>query len=113
MFICADREYCIRIFQNLIQNCIKHASGDIKINILQRDNHVNLIVKNPLPEDANICVERIFDRFYTADTSRKKVSGLGLSIVALLAEKMQGKAIAFMNNGELSICVELVVWLNK
>jgi signal transduction histidine kinase len=34
-----------------------------------------------------IDVDRIFDRFYTGDKDRSKSTGLGLSIVGLLAEQ--------------------------
>ncbi len=113
VFIYAVREYCMRILQNLIQNCISHSSGDIEISVCQSDYVVNLILKNPVPENVEINVERIFDRFYNADRSRNKVSGLGLSIVALLADKMGGKVTAVMRNGELSLCIAFKAWTKE
>lgn len=113
IFIIADREYCLRILQNLIQNCINHSAGDIEIIVLQAFDNVELTVINPVSESADIDVQRIFDRFYTADKSRKKVSGLGLSIVALLAEKMGGDTAASMRDGVLRISIGFQAWIDK
>ena len=45
-------------------------------------------------------MERIFDRFYTSDTSRsRKRTGLGLAIVKELTERMGGEATAGLKDG--------------
>ncbi|MNN81956.1 sensory histidine kinase CreC [compost metagenome] len=52
-------------------------------------------------------VSRIFERFYTADTSRRTTTGLGLSIVKLLAEQLGGSASAALQDGIIEIRTEL------
>ena len=53
-------------------------------------------------------VDRIFDRFYTADASRtSKNTGLGLAIAKELAERMGGSITARVDGGMLEIRVKL------
>jgi signal transduction histidine kinase len=52
-------------------------------------------------------VKCLFERFYTSDQARSKTTGLGLSIVKLLAEQMGGTAEARLKENELAIQVEL------
>ncbi|MDQ0174940.1 hypothetical protein [Bacillus chungangensis] len=39
----------------------------------------------------NIDVTRLFDRFYTKDKARNQHTELGLSIVSILTEKLNGR----------------------
>ncbi len=105
-FVLADREMTIRIIQNLIRNCIAHSKGDITVQMLVNKNAV-ISFKNPVKNEVEIDVNRLFDRFYTADKARGKNTGLGLSIVKLLAEQMGGNASACLLKGEIDIRVEL------
>lgn len=56
-------------------------------------------------------VERLFERFYTADKARNS-TGLGLSIVKLLTEQMEGKTGAILKENKLEILVELPLYKN-
>lgn len=49
-----------------------------------------------------IAVGRLFDRFYTVESSRNS-SGLGLSIAKILVERMGGNISAQYQNSKLSI----------
>ncbi len=82
----ADVNMTLRIIQNLLRNCVAHASHSVKVELKQEDR-VSLQIKNDMKLDSQIDVTRIFDRFYVADSSRK-TTGLGLSIVKLLATNM-------------------------
>lgn len=112
LFVRADENYTTRILQNLIQNCITHSVGDIEIELKNIGNVVILSVKNPVQKDIDLNVQHIFDRFYTADKSRGKASGLGLTVVNLLITKMGGRAIASLENAMLEIQIEFLKWMD-
>ena len=100
----ADEECLRRIFHNLIQNALQHGSGGIVI----RQEEDNLIFENIVPETSRPDPEHIFDRFYKADSARRKgSSGLGLFIVKELAERMGGSVHAFLEGDKLRITLTL------
>lgn len=106
IFALIDREMTIRIIRNLIHNCINHSAGDIAVKVMA-ENYAVISFENPVKNISQIDVERVFERFYTADKSRGKTTGLGLSIVKLLAEEMGGNAKAILKGDMLEIRVEL------
>lgn len=94
IFIEGDKMILQRIVQNLISNMLKYASSYAKISLTQKD-HVELSFANKIQDSKKIDVNLLFEKFYTADKSRSSGStGLGLSIVKLLAEKINAKAVA-------------------
>jgi signal transduction histidine kinase len=109
VYVLADREMTTRIIQNLIRNCLIHSSGDITVQVMAKKCAI-ISFKNPVKKEAELDPKRLFDRFYTADKARSKSTGLGLSIVKLLAEQMGGNASASLQNGEIDIRVELPLW---
>lgn len=108
VFAKASREAVIRIVQNLIRNCIQHSDGNIEVQVLAEKNAI-ISFKNSVKNDCEIDIKHIFDRFYTADNTRSKTTGLGLSIVRLLAEQMGGSTSALLQDGVLDIRVELPI----
>lgn len=106
VFALADQEMTVRIVQNLIRNCIAHSAGDVVVGLSTSNNAV-ILFENQVNNDAEIDVKRIFDRFYTGDRARSKNTGLGLSIVKLLAEQMGGAVAAEFQGNKIIIKVEL------
>ena len=107
VLVTADREKTVRIIQNLVRNCIHHSAGDINVDVSESEELARLTISNPVLNPSSLQPERLFDRFYTAEKSRRKSTGLGLSIVRLLAEQMNGRAYASLDGNMLSITVEL------
>jgi signal transduction histidine kinase len=106
VYLSADKEMVTRIVQNLIRNCTQHSDGDLRVQIIvQKD--VILSFSNPVKKSADIDVSKIFDRFYTGDKARSHSTGLGLSIVKLLAQQMGGSAMASLQDNILDIRVTL------
>lgn len=106
VFIQADKDMTIRVVQNLIRNASEHSDSDIEVKIIS-GNSAKLLFRNSVPNGSDIIdVKQIFDRFYTGDKARSKTTGLGLSIVKLLAEEMGGSTDASMEDGYLEIQVE-------
>lgn len=100
----ADEECLRRIFHNLIQNALLHGSGEIVI----RQEESSLIFENMVSETSRPDMEHIFDRFYKADSARRKgSSGLGLFIVKELAERMNGSVYAQLEENRLRITLTL------
>lgn len=104
IFISADKELITRIVQNLIRNCIQHSDGDIKVVLLSKDE-AGITFSNLVKKPFEIDVSKIFERFYTGDRARSHSTGLGLSIVKLLAETMGGSVNATMEGNNLVINV--------
>ncbi|SED13250.1 Signal transduction histidine kinase [Paenibacillus sp. GP183] len=106
IFVHADKEMVTRIIHNLIRNCIQHSNGDIQVSLLTADKAV-ISFRNPVINASSIDVKRLFDRFYTGDQARSHSTGLGLSIVRILAGQMGGNTGASIQGGFLEIRVEL------
>ncbi|MGL4107440.1 sensor histidine kinase [Clostridium sp. LP20] len=106
IFIVSDKELVNRIVQNLISNCLKHSQGDVKVKLIA-ENKTIISFQNPIKNSSNIDPSKLFDRFYTGDKARSNSTGLGLSIVKLLAEKMGGSAEAYVKGDILDIRVKL------
>lgn len=87
-----DTDGYMRIVNNLIQNVIAHSHADkIEISLSRQGKTMKLRL-----EDNGVGIEKedlkhIFERLYKCDKGRsEKGSGLGLSIVRQLVEKMDG-----------------------
>nr|WP_026884523.1 HAMP domain-containing sensor histidine kinase [Clostridium akagii] len=106
IFVFADKEMVMRIIQNLIRNCVQHCNCDVDVRLMSMENAV-ISFSNPVKNASEIDVNRIFDRFYTADKTRSSNTGLGLSIVKLLAKQMGGSVGASLQDGLLDIRVRL------
>ena len=108
VFVLGDKNMLIRIIENLLNNCAKHSLGDIYIKIEFLQN-AKITFTNPINQDTNINVDKLFHRFYTSDSTRNKSTGLGLSIVEFLVKQMDGNVGAYLNKTDhtLSIFFEI------
>jgi len=103
IFIESDKMILQRIVQNLISNILKYGSSYVKISLAQKE-HVELSFANKVEDPKKIDVNLLFQKFYTADRSRSSGStGLGLSIVKLLAEKINAQAVAEIEDDILTL----------
>lgn len=96
-----DTDGYMRILNNLIQNVISHSRADkIEIALTKKNHNMEITVT-----DNGIGIEKedlkhIFERLYKCDKGRsQKGSGLGLSIVHQLVEKMNGTITAESTQG--------------
>ena len=87
-----DMDSYMRIINNLIQNVIAHSHADkIKIALSKQGNHMELLLADNGVGNEKEDLKHIFERLYKCDKGRsEKGSGLGLSIVHQLVEKMGG-----------------------
>ena len=108
VYIYSDRNAIDRILQNLITNSIRYSAGDISVKLISNDSGIILSVANPIPKDSELDPLRMFDRFYTGDSSRNSGgTGLGLAVVKELTAKLGGKITANREADQLTIELEL------
>ena len=120
----AEEELFRRVMQNLLKNCLQYSVGEVVVSIAQngaaplmRDadgatnrskdyafgDRICICVQNPIAEDSKLDPDKIFQRFYVEREERNQSTGLGLSIVKLLVEKMQGEVFAFREENLLRV----------
>ena len=87
-----DMDSYMRIVNNLIQNVIAHShASKIKIVLSKKENSMELLLADNGVGMEKEDLKHIFERLYKCDKGRsEKGSGLGLSIVHQLVEKMGG-----------------------
>ncbi|MPQ42778.1 sensor histidine kinase [Clostridium tarantellae] len=101
-----------RVFENLIINITKYSLYGSRafIEIVERDNKVDIIMKNISAEELNFEVDEIVERFKRGDSSRHtEGSGLGLAI---------SKSIVELQGGEFNIAIDgdlfkVIITFNK
>lgn len=105
VYAMGDEQMIKRLMGNLLGNVIKYSSGSFTLE-LTPDSVIK--ISNPAKDTENIDTDRIFDRSYRADGSRKSGSaGLGLYIVKLLCEKISASAKAETDENSLTISIKL------
>ncbi|APC81231.1 sensor histidine kinase [Clostridium botulinum] len=107
IFIMSDKDSLERIIDNLLSNTLKYAEKDIEINLEESNDKVILKISNICTSIDEKDVLYMFDRFYMADKVRKgQRTGLGLSIVKSLMEKMDGIITSKFEQNRVSIICE-------
>lgn len=97
-----DRGALSRVLGNILANALKYSEGDLAVTVTQRGQ---MIFSNLAPGLDPISAGRLFDRFYTVESSRQS-TGLGLSIAKELAQRMDGSIGSNFQNGTLTVWVE-------
>lgn len=106
IYACCDADLLGRVFQNLIQNVLKHGLEEFHLSV-NADNKT-IIFQNKMKNINTFALENLFDRFYTSDFSRNDGNtGLGLAIAKELVQNMGGEIQADVKDGFLSISVSL------
>ena len=91
-----DPDAYMRVLNNLIQNVIVHSHANkIQISLSKQDGNMKIVVADNGVGIEKDDLKHIFERLYKCDKGRsEKGSGLGLSIVHQLVEKMNGTITA-------------------
>ncbi|MEU7894891.1 HAMP domain-containing sensor histidine kinase [Nonomuraea sp. NPDC049152] len=104
-----------RLVQNLVENAVRHnhAKGEVWVTTRQRAEQVELVVANTGLQVPTYEIEAIFEPFRRLHGDRLRSdrgSGLGLSIVRVIAEAHHGTVTARpREEGGLTITVELPI----
>lgn len=92
VWVLADRMALARVFNNLLQNMVKHGKEDISILTKADADTVTLWFSNRAQGLSEQDVGKLFQRFFTVDRMRSKENmGLGLAIVKEFIEQMSGQ----------------------
>lgn len=87
-----------RLVGIILDNAVKYCDNGGEISVaLERGKNVVFTVENTYSAVNEIELERLFDRFYRADKSRKFIGGygIGLSMAKSIAEKHKGEIYAY------------------
>jgi two-component system sensor histidine kinase BaeS len=92
----ADPERLQRVLRNLLDNALRHtpSQGVIQVRASAQDDFVQVSVDDSGPGVPQTELERIFERFYRGEPSRRRDSGgtgLGLAIARGLVQAHQGR----------------------
>jgi signal transduction histidine kinase len=92
-----DKDKIEQVLKNIIDNAIKYSpKGDeIRITCIKENNNVKVSVKDQGIGMTSKQVDKIFDKFYRADTSDSAPmgTGLGMTLVKHLVEAHGGKVL--------------------
>ncbi len=101
-----DRGAAARVLSNLLTNVCKHGSDHLKVRLYREGETVVSSFANAAPDMTADDVEKVFERFYTADRMRTgQNTGLGMAIVKALTERMGGQVWAELRDGEFTASV--------
>ncbi|HEY8835874.1 MAG TPA: GAF domain-containing sensor histidine kinase [Chthoniobacterales bacterium] len=94
--VLADYERILRVLSNLIVNAVKFsdASSEVRVTAARGEGTVRFSVIDSGPGIPPKDLERIFDRFWQADSADRRGAGLGLAIV---------KAIVTAHGGTIGV----------
>jgi signal transduction histidine kinase/HAMP domain-containing protein len=95
LIVYADKLRIEELFTNLLNNAVKYSENDgtITINAEKKDHEILFSVQDEGIGMTSEQIERMFDEFYKADSSRHDFdsSGLGMSIAKRIVEKHGGR----------------------
>jgi signal transduction histidine kinase len=110
--IAGDRELLTQLVVNLIDNAIRHTPVGSRIAVCSKRSGLSgqlIVVDSGLGVPAHE-QKRIFERFYRVDRSRTTPGdGLGLSLVAAVAELHGAQVAAFDNKPGLKVVLDFPV----
>ena len=95
-----SKEQYQQMLELLMDNAVKYGreNGEIAVSMQADRKAVTMRFRNTCEELPDIDPNRLFDRFYRADTSRSRStggSGIGLAVVRAIAEHAGGRANAY------------------
>lgn len=98
---CGDASSVRQLFTILLDNAFKYSSvkGNIDFKLSSSGNYIVLIVSNDVDNIDKNLTDRMFDRFYRADSTSAKITGygLGLSIAKTIVSEHNGSIKAKMD----------------
>lgn len=108
-----DEDSIHQLVSTLVDNAVKYSNekGTIKISLSAAKKGSKLEVYNTTDEINKENLDKLFDRFYRADSSRSRETGgygIGLSIAKSIVQAHHGKISARSEDGK-SICFTVLI----
>ena len=97
-----DKGVLFRILENLLQNALRYAEKEVRINLLQKKDFLILTVEDDGKGFAEKDLEKATTVFYSSDKEGQHF-GIGLSICRILCEKHGG--LLGVSNNKKGACV--------
>ena len=92
MIIRADETLLVRVFQNLLENAVRHAEGGRVLVTASRDSVLEIRVQNDGPSIPASQQERVFQKF-SSGVRNGRTSGLGLYFCRLALDAHSGTIV--------------------
>lgn len=108
--ICGNESMLKQVWLNLLDNAVKFSNtgGELEVRIQPDEQGVAVFVLNTGEAIREEDREKIFHKFYQADTTHSKEgNGIGLSIVKHIVDLHKGKVAATSENGKTCFIVTL------
>ncbi len=106
-----NEDLMAQIWQNIINNAIKFTpeGGHIGVRLFSNEKNITARISDDGPSIPPETIERIFDKFYQGDNSRKtEGNGLGLALVKRIVDLCDGKlSVENLYDGGVCFVVEL------
>ena len=106
-----SEELMAQIWQNIINNAIKFTpeNGHIGVRLFRTDKNITVRISDDGPQIPPEVAEKIFDKFYQGDNSRKtEGNGLGLALVRRVVDLCGGKIfVENLYDGGVCFVIEL------
>lgn len=104
LWVSGDSDKLERCFANIINNCIRYASNQVKLELSKNNNKVRIMISDDGPGFDTDEENQIFNRFYKG---KKGNTGLGLAISKSIIEKHSGKITALNTTAGAQFIIEL------
>ncbi len=106
-----DSDRLRQVYENLMENVIRHVQGPAVLTLKSRVEHSRLVLSlcDDGPGVDENMLPHLFDRFFRADESRSRTSGgsgLGLAICKNLVEAQAGQIEAHANQPR-GLCIRI------
>lgn len=110
VFVMGESASLQQVIAILIDNAIAHSTGQVKASLKRKGKEAILTISNTGEAISAEEQEKIFERFYRADSSRNSSAGrygLGLAIAKSIVESHQGKIKVHCEQGVTSFSIVL------
>ncbi|MFE7696806.1 sensor histidine kinase [Bacillus tropicus] len=118
IWLCADIEKLVRVFDNLLSNTDKYSyqNSIIVVELNKKGNKAKISITNQTDHIKSKEISKMFEKFYRIDKARSSQiqgSGIGLAIVKRIVDLHKGEVWAESLGNSFSIHVELPLLLNN